>query len=247
MNNPVTDLKRELLTAAERQYDQAPVRERRFRAYARAPRLLSIGAAVTVAAAGALLFAAPWSSSAPTLWTPARMENALAEFGVKLVGVITKKDHFRPALTYHADEEVTSALCRGLGARTHAGYPLFRCNLLYRDRAPVAGSPAHAGNYWTRPWTASTICVSNVSRGTCPPPLPRDPLGSDPRKCMNGWDVRCIAQTARTAARERQGVTYKRCVASAVWTTYICTRTGGQATVKFIQHPHSWTTSVTSR
>jgi hypothetical protein len=64
MSNPITDLKRELLTAAERQHAPAPVSERRFRGPVRAPRL-PIGAAVAVAAAAAaaLFLTAPWSSS----------------------------------------------------------------------------------------------------------------------------------------------------------------------------------------
>jgi hypothetical protein len=65
MSNPVTDLKRELLAAAERQHQPAPepVKERRFRGSARVPRLLPIAAAVAVAAAAVLFFTAPWSSS----------------------------------------------------------------------------------------------------------------------------------------------------------------------------------------
>jgi hypothetical protein len=65
MGNPVTDLKRELLAAAERQHQPAPapVRARTFRGYARAPRLLPIGAAAAVAAAAALFLTAPWSNS----------------------------------------------------------------------------------------------------------------------------------------------------------------------------------------
>lgn len=247
MSNPVTDLKSELLAAAERQHQPAPVsdQKRRFRGRARVSRLLPIAAAVPLAAAAALAFAAPWSSSAPATWTPERMEAAMRDCSVKLVGVVTTSDHFWPALTAHCDERVTNARCRGLGARTHKGYAIFRCRLLY-GRGPGAFG-AYVGSYWTRQWTASTVCVSNVSRGTCPPPLPPDPLRGDPRKCMKGWYVRCIAETARVAATKRQGLRYKRCVASAVWTNYICTQPAGRATVKFIRHPRSWTTRVTSR
>jgi hypothetical protein len=64
MSNPVEDLKRELLAAAERQHQPAPgpIKERRFR-HAPMPRLLPIGAAVAVAAAAALFLTAPWTSS----------------------------------------------------------------------------------------------------------------------------------------------------------------------------------------
>jgi len=64
MSNPVTDLKRELLAAAERQeHKPATVSERRVRGSARAIRLLPIAAVVAVAAAVALFFTAPWSNS----------------------------------------------------------------------------------------------------------------------------------------------------------------------------------------
>jgi hypothetical protein len=252
MSNPITDLKTELLAAAERQQQPAPAlaNERRFRWSTDARRLFAIGAAVAFASAAALLFAAPWSSSAPPTWTPDRMEEALRAFDVKLVGVITTTDHFASTLSFHADEEVTSAHCRGLGLRTHSGYAFFRCRLVYHDRSVGLAGP-YKGSYWARQWTASTVCVSNVSRGTCPPPLPSDPVRGDPRKCLKdwygGWHLRCIAANARKAAMKRQGVTYNRCIAGVVWTTYICPRRGGGATVKFIQHPHSWTTSVTNR
>jgi hypothetical protein len=65
MSDPIIDLKRELLAAAERQlrHVPAPVRHRRFRDRVQAPRLLLGGAAVAVAAAAALFFTTPWSSS----------------------------------------------------------------------------------------------------------------------------------------------------------------------------------------
>lgn len=241
------------ITDADRQHRQAPApaNRRRLRWSGGARRLLPIGVAVAFASAAALFFAAPWSSSAPPIWTPARMEDALGDFSVLLVGDVT--DRFGTALGPHSHADVypTGISCRGLGARTPRGYALFRCSFAYADRAPGGGFGARTGSYWTRPWTASTVCVSNVSRGTCPPPLPPDPVRGDPRKCVhdvNGfWGVRCIAETAKVAATRRQGFPYKRCVAGAVWTTYTCSRAGGHATVKFIQHPHSWTTRVTSR
>jgi hypothetical protein len=76
MSNPVSDLKRELLAAAERQHQPgaAPVNERRFREYARVLRLVPIGAPVAIAAAAALFITTPWSNSPGFL---ARAEAAL--------------------------------------------------------------------------------------------------------------------------------------------------------------------------
>ena len=172
------------------------------------------------------------------------MEAAIGEFDVKLVGVIT--DRFSATLSYHADFNVDSALCRGLGSRTRAGYGLFRCKLTYHDRGPGLAGP-YFGSYWARPWNSMTVCVSNVSRGTCPPPLPDHPLRGDPRRCMKLSGVACLARAAGAAATAGLGVTNKRCVAGAVWTTYTCTWANGRATVEFIRHAHSWTTSITTR
>jgi hypothetical protein len=65
MSDPVADLKRELLVAAEREHNRAPVpvQRRGFGDRARAPRLLLGGAALAVAAAAALFFTTPWSNS----------------------------------------------------------------------------------------------------------------------------------------------------------------------------------------
>jgi hypothetical protein len=65
MSDPIAELKRELLTAAERQHVRAlvPAPRRRFGGRVGATRLLPIAAAVAVAAAAALLFSAPWSDS----------------------------------------------------------------------------------------------------------------------------------------------------------------------------------------
>jgi hypothetical protein len=65
MSNPITDLKRELLAAAERQHVRAhaPVHPRGFGGRVRAARLLPVGAALAVVAAVALFFTTPWSNS----------------------------------------------------------------------------------------------------------------------------------------------------------------------------------------
>ncbi len=65
MSDPIAELKRELLAAAERQHVRAlvPAPRRRFGGRVGATRLLPIAAAVAVAAAAALLFSAPWSDS----------------------------------------------------------------------------------------------------------------------------------------------------------------------------------------
>lgn len=76
MSDPVSDLKQELLAAAERQQEHAPVRAGRGRLRRRLARnrLLLTSAALAVATAVALPFVAPWSNSPGFL---ARAEAAL--------------------------------------------------------------------------------------------------------------------------------------------------------------------------
>lgn len=76
MSDPVSDLKQELLAAAERQQGHAPARgsRRRWRGQPDRYRLLLTAATLAIATAVALLFTAPWNSSPGFL---ARAEAAL--------------------------------------------------------------------------------------------------------------------------------------------------------------------------
>jgi hypothetical protein len=76
MSDPVSDLKQELLAAAVRQHGPAPVHagRRRLGGHLGRNRLLLAAATLAIAAAVALLFTAPWSSSPGFL---ARAEAAL--------------------------------------------------------------------------------------------------------------------------------------------------------------------------
>jgi hypothetical protein len=77
VSDPITDLKHELLAAAERQHVQAagPAGRRRWLGHLGRKRLLLTATTVAIAAAGALFFTAPWSKSPSFL---ARAEAALA-------------------------------------------------------------------------------------------------------------------------------------------------------------------------
>jgi hypothetical protein len=71
MRDPVSDLRKELLAAAERRYGHAPVPRghRSLRGHLGLRPLLLTSAALSIAAAVALLFTAPWSSSPSFLAT----------------------------------------------------------------------------------------------------------------------------------------------------------------------------------
>jgi hypothetical protein len=65
MSNPITDLERELLAAAERQHrqDAVPVERRPLRTRVPRPRLLVTSATLAIAAGVALFLTTPWSGS----------------------------------------------------------------------------------------------------------------------------------------------------------------------------------------
>jgi hypothetical protein len=67
MSNPISDLKHELLAAAERQHrqDAVPAARRPFRGHVPRPRLLVTSAALAIAAGVALFVTAPWGGSGP--------------------------------------------------------------------------------------------------------------------------------------------------------------------------------------
>ena len=71
MSDPVSDLKQELLAAAERRYGHAPVPRghRSWRGHLGLRPLLLTSAALSITAVVALLFTAPWSSSPSFLAT----------------------------------------------------------------------------------------------------------------------------------------------------------------------------------
>jgi hypothetical protein len=134
------------------------------------------------------------------------MDAALRNPNVRLVGVLTPSDSFKAVMLNRPSGNVTRAACQGLGARTRihgtrlSGYALFHCQITYAPH--VYGGESFTGSYWTRPWSKSAVCVSNVSQGTCPPPLPLHPLPGDPRSCLKAApsNVACIAQVADVAA-----------------------------------------------
>lgn len=209
----------------------------------RRPTLVALVATAVLFTAAAVAVAA----TAPH-WTPRAMGKALRNPNVKLVGVVT--DDFKPAVIYRRGVIVNAAACRGVGSHTRAGWALFQCHLRYAVHA--TGSTPETGTYWTVPWKKTIVCVSNVSRGTCPPPVPAHPLPGDPRNCsvtksdpLNG-PFSCLSGTAETAASKGQPVVNEMCVAGSKWTVYHCTWTVGSATVTFKQGKKRWTTIVTS-
>ena len=128
MSDPITDLKHELLAAAERQlgHAPAPVRHRRFRDRVRAPRLLLGGAAVAVAAAAALFITTPWSSSPSFL---ARAEAALtlpAGMIVHEKWVVTSGNYCRFRSTTELWLDAYSERVGGRRYRAIVPGPLFR-------------------------------------------------------------------------------------------------------------------------
>jgi hypothetical protein len=192
---------------------------------------------VLVAVITASLIVVVAASGAVPRWTPKQMQAAVKhkKFGAALI-----PDFPRKLLLDTRIITVTSAKCRGLGSHTKTGYALFQCHVIW-DSPNLGGGP-FAGDFWTVPWTKS-LCITDVSRGTCPPPKPLHPLPGDPRTCGN-LPI-CIGAVAELAARQGRTLYNESCVAGAVWTTYNCTWNAGGATVRFVRHTSRWTTNVT--
>jgi hypothetical protein len=183
-------------------------------------------------------------------WTPRAMRAGLLKPKVRLFGILHSPTPGLRDPSNFLDVRIKRvSSCKGLGARKSGGYALFKCGITWTVTA-TSDAPPTTGSYWTSPWSKRTrsaaaplVCVTDVSRGTCPPPPPRHPLPGDPRKCGNV--PTCIGELAGVAARQGQTVYNESCVAGAVWTTYNCTWNGGGATVKFVQGKTRWTTRVT--
>jgi hypothetical protein len=196
------------------------------------------------------------AAAAGQTWTPKQMGAALKNPQVKLVGVFTSGDWFKEVMGNRPNGNVTRAACQGLDPRARMrgtrprGYALFHCQITYNP-SNLGGGP-FTGSYWTRPWSKSLVCVTNVSQGTCPPPLPARPLPGDPRNCsvtktdpLNG-PLLCPRQIAeKAAAEEKTYYAHIACVPSSRWTVYRCTRPGrASVTVTFRQGKTRWTTVV---
>lgn len=198
----------------------------------RGNRVKTLGVAVV-----ASLCLAPAATAAPSppIWSPGSIRAAILNQNVTLVGVAT--DSLEVAIRDRKGVTISAASCFGIGANHGGRFATFSCRI------------SSAGPYWVRPWSASVVCVTDVSAGTCPPPLPIPHLPGDPRTCswttdpLNG-PFSCLQGLAEIAARNGQQVANEVCVAGSVWTMYRCTWTGGAATVQFAVRNKHWTTTV---
>ena len=217
-------------------------------------RRMLLGAAVVAA----VVVAVPAGKSATVVataaagphWTPKEMQAAIKhkKFGGGLVPDFPTSTLFDTSVV-----TVTTAKCRGLGSHTRKGYALFRCHVTWSS--PNLGGGPFAGDFWTVPW-AKSLCITDVSRGSCPPPLPAHPLPGDPRKCAAVGGVQqnpigCVAALAKSTILKAKGepgvgLVNEMCVAGTSWTVYRCTWTAGAATVHFVQGKRRWTIRVTS-
>jgi hypothetical protein len=137
MSDPITDLKHELLAAAERRHIRAPapVHRRRFGGRGGAIRLLPIGAALAVAAAAALFLTAPWSNSPSFL---ARAQAALTP---------------PKGMILHEKWVLTDSACRGVRwtGEFWIDEPTQRFRALMRDGNAPYPHPPELPAPWAKP------------------------------------------------------------------------------------------------
>lgn len=242
--------------------------------------LALVGVAATAAVAGATttLSATPNSTSPP--WTVAQM-SAAALHPVKIVnGTYSKAGtHFVLVSTYgYAHNpggawdlsgttakyrggqifDTKAATCRGVGVSRAGRYAGFACDLTIG----ISSWPdIRTATYWIRPWTATTICVSDRALAACPPATPAKVLAGDPRDCKNvpgnelGDAAFCTIRAAEYAGYNAlhvatgKSVVLFGCLAASVW-VYRCTEGGFPSTplrvvmVTFAVHKGRWTTST---
>lgn len=203
----------------------------------RMTRLFAAGFIAALALAGVSLAAATVG------WTPAQARAELmgpnttlygSEYGSPIKGLVA----------FH------SAACHGLGKATKGTYALFSCSMAFTSRLADGVTSATA---WVRPWTATALCVTQTSAGTCPPPLPAKPLMGDPRKCGSPDLARCVQTSAQNAiAKQRRvdGFVTESNLACQAPTAFVyrCSWNAGAGvgTVKFVAGKSAWSTVVTT-
>lgn len=145
----------------------------------------------------------------------------------------------------------SSVACQGAGKATAGRFGMFSCALAWTENSDMSKT-AFSGTFWMRPWSANSICLTSISQGACPPPLPAVVKTGDPRQCpsANGDLAHCVssavhdAAAAQLRATGKLGVNYA-CVATAAWTVYKCSGLNGNPlTVAFVAGKTSWTVKV---
>lgn len=142
--------------------------------------------------------------------------------------------------------KITGASCTGLGKPAKGAYLVFSCRLTYV--IPSSNTTAQLA-VWARPATSTSVCLTQISVGACPPPPPPHALSGDPRACGQSY-VFCVVQAADDAsgaklrAEHLTGVNYG-CRATTAF-VYKCSGTAANTalTVTFVPGKTAWSTVV---
>ena len=211
--------------------------------------------AASLACGCGLALAIPASASTgPIYWTARHAQAALSSPAHKITWLLPAGNNtsVRSGIDGNGDRaRLQSATCRGLGKPLRHRHTRFSCEIQWtttRDHILVL----QGDTVWMRPWSASTICVSeDTPADGCPPPPPAHPLKGDPRYCALGpsaTGIRCVLYNARQAVKQQETGSLPNlgCMATAVFVYWCSWKNGtGNATVRFVQGNTSWTTTVT--
>lgn len=199
----------------------------------------------------ALMMAGVAIAASSTGWTPKQVQAELTSQSVTIQGATLAGPITLDGSPFRGRGVMQSATCKGLGKEASGGYQVFTCSLVWQSSFSTTPTQLTA---WVRPYSGSTVCVTAISIGACPPPPPVHPLSGDPRACGIYSYVHCIVGAAETAAvnalraKNLIGVNYG-CQAITAF-IYRCAGLGAGAnpatviTVKFVPGKTAWSTTV---
>jgi hypothetical protein len=188
MSDPISDLKHELLAAAERQHGHAAERAggRRLRRHLGRNRVLMAVATLPIAAAVALLFTAPWSNSPSFL---ARAEAALTPHGGRILHQkweVTSTSTAPACTVKRGPNEIwidqtpphryRVLLLNDLPAEPGVGDP--------RGLACASGAASELGGTLNGPWPLRFVPPNTLSASPVRFAFPLDPVG-ELREALN--------------------------------------------------------------
>lgn len=198
-------------------------------------------AIANVLALGALSALAP--AVAATGWTARATERLLTSSRTTIY------------TTNGGPDRLTGARCSGLGQTAHGTYPGFSCAVTWTS----PNDPTITGHatMFTRPWSARSACISEVSLGACPPPAPAQGAPNDPRLCGLPNQAQCVAKAVSAAMTEAVTAAavgnqslkvVVACHAGAAWTRYSCNWhrgiPAGTGTVSISRASAGWTVTA---
>lgn len=178
---------------------------------------------VLLAAAVALIVAAPAAAATPIYWTPTHMVQALV------------------ALQYPHPGTFSGA-CSGAVKGRKGAFPAFRCLIRWQQDGP----PITTGTVrvYAKPMPRGRVCGSTASLARCVL-LKAGPLANDPRVCQVADPVACAQAASKAAVVKKNGIQVNlACTQGSTVFVWSCTSTAGTVTVTWTKGVSSWVATI---